>query len=396
MTGYHYLAKTIEGKRKTGYIRAASRDEAYKKIRTMDLYPYWVILSKRESFGKELKLSGLENFCYAMASMLKTGIPLLNTLSLLWSSEKDLKMKQFYQDLHRQMLTGVSLSAAMENQPVVCPPLLLYSVRAGEKTGNLSEILENLYDYYRRERRVKQKLTEALIYPAFLFSLTIGVVLVLFLIILPNFFELFTTMENIPWFTGMLMRFSAVIAQHTIEILLLILVGIGVIIYISRSHVFRYYFYKGLINSGTAGRAIRKINTALFAQGASILYGSGVDLMRALQLSADMISQRYVKEQVEQAIEQISDGAPLSASFAAVKGFDESLIEGLYIGEESGALSSTLKRVSEQCVNEAESMLAYLTTLIEPVMIVIVAVIVGMVMLAVMVPMLQYYENIGA
>lgn len=395
MPGYHYLAKTFQQELKSGYIQANNKERAYQKLRTMDFYPLWMRESKKESSPAGLTVKQLEGFCNATAIMIKAGMPLLNVLYLLSHREKESKMRRFCYILYQQMLTGISFSEALEGQLGICPKFIVTMVRAGERGGQLLAALEQLQQYYEMVGQIRKKVIEAFIYPLFLLGLMAVVMILLFVVILPTFFGFFDTLQNLPWYTKLFLNISKMITAYPVELLSGLLAFVILISAVSRNPRVRNGFFKIVIKMGIIGTALRKINTALFAQGMSTLYGSGVELVAALQLTTDMMPHHFLRVQLKQIQGEVCDGRPLSVCISSLEGVDDSLAEAIYIGEEAGELCETLKRVSEQCGSDAKSVLKYITTLIEPTLIVIIAIMAGIVMMAVMVPMLRYYESIG-
>ena len=385
MADYEYTAKSINGRRTRGKIQAQDFDQAWTKIRSMGLYPVKVKEERGKVRRRPLGYGLLSRFMGELTVMLNSGIPLAQALNLISVKESRKDLREIYGKLYHMIVHGVDFSQAMEMQDGVFPPILIGMVRAGEAGGGLAEASEKMAEYFEREDETRKKIGTAMVYPAFLFLTVTAVVLLLFTAVLPSFFELFESMEQIPVSTQILMAVSRGLRSHFTVILAGVFTRPGAVVWKD----------KMLLHIPGIGTLLRTIMAGRFARTFSFLYGGGVPFIHALELTADALGSRYMKKRLCQVMEDMKNGMLLSDSLSQIREFCPELIHSIYIGEESGNLGSMLKRTAESFEVRSETAIKRLLSLLEPTMIIIMAVIIGYLMLSVMVPIYQYYQSIG-
>lgn len=395
MAVYEYVAKNLDGKKVHGRMQAAGEEQVYQSMKASGLF----VIECREIRGKTSKRQWnsryLAEFSDQLGVMLGSGITLLQAVNILQQREHNGKMVGIYQNLYEALVKGNSLSAALEQQGDVFPPMMIHMFRAGEECGRLDKAAACLSKFYREDNRLKQKVAGALVYPVFLLILTIVSLIFLFTAVLPEFFTLFASIEELPVSTRILRAISIGLLEHGGTLLLLTVAVSVVICYVVQKKEIRRLLGKLLLKLPIVGKLFKVIYTARFARIVSSLYSNGLELVKALSIAVSMIENVYIEEQFTAVLEDVRDGASLSAALSAVDGFDDRLITSIYIGEESGALNVVLVNLADGFDYEAEEATKRLITLIEPVMIVVLAVIIGYIMISVMIPIYQYYQTIG-
>jgi type IV pilus assembly protein PilC len=268
-------------------------------------------------------------------------------------------------------------------------------IRAGENTGRLDSTCEKMAVNYDKEHRLNAKVNQALVYPIILIVLIIGVVLIIFTFVLPQFMGLFENME-LPLPTKIVMGISDFLIAWGMWVLIGIVAAVAGLIALLRQPGPRRSFDHLKLRLPKIGQLLRIIYTARFARTLSSLYVSGISMIQALTIARTTIGNSYIAAQFDDVIEALGNGRTLSQALAAVDGFEPKLRSTVLIGEESGNLEKMLESVADQYEYDSEMATQSLVTLIEPVLIVFMAVIVAFVIISVLMPIYQLYSNIGA
>ena len=395
MADYEYTAKSINGRRMKGKIQAQDRDQAWIKIRGMGLYPVKLKEERGRVRKRPFSCGLLARFMSEMAVMLNSGIPLAQALNLSSVRESRKDLKEIYGKLYHMILHGMDLSQAMEMQDGVFPPVLIGMVRAGEAGGSLADAFGKMAEYFEKEDETRKKVGTAMIYPAFLFLTVAVVVILLFTTVLPSFFELFESMEKIPVSTQVLMAVSIGLQNHFTEIAAAVGCAAAILAGIFTRPGAAVWRDKMILHIPCIGTLLKMVMAGRFARTFSFLYGGGVPFINALELTADALGSRYMKKRLCQVMEDVKNGMLLSDSLAQIRELCPEFIHSVYIGEESGNLEAMLKRTADSFEIRSETAIKRLLSLLEPTMIIIMAVIIGYLMLSVMVPIYQYYQSIG-
>lgn len=394
MSWYRYRAKTLQGKRSTGRLEAENDSRAYEAIREQGLFVLHLRKVSEKHITKPLGCGVLTELAGQLAVMLESGIPLLQGMNILAQKEREGKTASVFRDIYLLLLQGYTLSEAMSLLNGVFPAMVVNMVKAGEMGGDLALVMRQLSKYYENSHRMKKKVESALIYPVFLLAVMFVVMIVLFTAVLPEFFTLFDSMETLPASTRILMGISNFITAHGFALLCCLApAGVAAAYFLGKEAV-RYQTGKLLIHLPFAGRLLVAVYTARFARTMSALYAQGVSMIQVLRLSIDVVGNTYVEAQLRVVVQEICEGCVLSAGIAKVDGLDRRLSANIYVGEETGELNVLLLQLAERFEADAEEASKRFTALIEPVMIVILGLVVAAMMIAVMLPMTQYYQGI--
>jgi type IV pilus assembly protein PilC len=394
MPTYKYSAKTLESKMVRG-VMEANDVETVRRLLRQD-QTFLLKIREVENVKKPYKLKAMElsDFSRQLASMLGSGIPVIRAMKIL--EERDVKpgLKKVYEVILREIQRGNTLSEAMELSGGSFPELMINIFRAGEASGQLENSARKMADHYEKEHKLKEKVRAAMTYPIILFGVTVLVVLLVFTLILPQFFELFDGIE-LPALTKFMLFLSNSLETYGLFYLigLLLIVAIGAFV-LSIPKV-KLQTDKVKLKIPKIGHLLRIIYTARFARNLSSLYSSGLPMINALNIGGDTVGNTYIRDQFISVVEAVRNGQALSAAVEQVDGFDAKLVATIYIGEESGRLDEMLENVSDAYDYEAEMATARMVTYIEPIMIITMAFMVGSIILSVMMPIMTLYQNIG-
>ncbi|WP_414733111.1 type II secretion system F family protein [Acetobacterium carbinolicum] len=394
MPVYKYTAKNLQSQMVKGTMEAASPDLVRRTLRQNNEFALKITEVSEHHKVYKLKPMELSDFSRQISGMLASGITMIRAIKIM--EERDIKppIKKVYSILYQEIQRGNTLSYAMEATGGSFPELLINMYKSGEASGQMEGTARKMADHYEKEHKLRGKIKSAMTYPIILFFITIMVVILIFTLILPQFFTLFEGIE-LPAITQLMINISNSMTTYwyiyLIGTLILIVLGSFLITVPSVKKALDQFKLK----IPQIGKLMKIIYTARFARTLSSLYSSGLAMINALTISGDTIGNTYLQSQFPHAIEQVRNGEPLSASIQTIEGFDAKLVSTIYIGEESGNLDDMLESVADSFDYEAEMATTRLVTFIEPIMIIIMAVIVGGIMLSVMLPIMSLYQNIG-
>lgn len=395
MPFYQYYAVSLDGKKKIGKAEAADPCQLYHTMKAAGLY---VVFQRKLNVEKKtipMGASRLSALCRRLASMLNAGIALTQAVDLLCQKEKSRGMARALSGLYRELVKGNSFSEALKSQNGAFPLLMVNMFRAGEESGKLGESASRLADYYEKESRMQKGAVSALAYPAFLLLLSLFSLVVVFTLVLPSFFDLFETMEELPGSTRFLISLSRFLVKDWPNLLIGLAAMICIGAYLAGKSRIKKQLGKSAIKLPVWGVLLQLMDTARFARTLSSLYKNGVSLTYALEIAAGTVKNPYLLSQFPIVTARVQDGGSLSSALEDVDGLDSRLSSCVYIGEESGSLGPMLDSVADSLDNEADETAKRLTALAEPVMIVVMAAFVGYIMISVMLPVYQYYQGIG-
>ncbi len=391
MKNYSYTATDIAGNLSRGVRQAENEQELFSSLRKEGLYLKTAQKKKGpEDIKRKLKPNVSADFARQMGNMLDAGVPMMKALEILEDREIDGKKKRLYRKLHENINSGHSLSESMAMCGKVFPTLMINLVRAGESSGTIEKSFSKLAEYFQKEHKTSSKVKLAFTYPIILAVVALAVTLILFVGVLPTIFDLFEGLE-VPLITKIVMSISTGIITYWYVILGAVFFITVLIIWLLKQPAVKYKFDKEKIKFPKVGKLMQVIYTERFARTLSSMYSSGVSMVEALEISADVVNNIYIKEQLMEACERIKEGSSLGESLEQVHGLDRKLTSAIFVGEESGRLEELLVSLSDTFDYDSEMAIQKLISLIEPVTIVILAIGIGTIAIAVMIPLFSIY-----
>jgi len=392
MPKYTYTALSLTNEKVTAELDARDDDDLRRQLRAKDLVPvkYSVIEDKLSSY--RMKSVEVAEFSRQLASMLSSGITIVRAMEILKERDFAPKVLKVYDKLHRDVLMGFTLSEAMRLQGRTFPDLLVNMYASGEASGQLERVADKMAQHYDKDHRLNSRAKSAMTYPVVLLITTILVVMLLFTFILPTLFDILEDIP-LPTITRVMMAISGFMQNYWYIAIIVVLIAILGWQTALTTDSFRYQYDRIKLKIRVVGKLLTTIYTARFARTLSSLYSSGIPMIRALEITATIVNNKYIADQFPDVITDVRNGEALSESVGKVDGFDKKLATTIMIGEESGRLDSMLESTAESFDYEAEVALDRLVQLIQPVMIVILAVVIGSILLSVMLPILELYNN---
>ncbi len=397
MANYRYKAQDNEGKILNGQTSAANENELHEKLKAdglMLLDAKELVSTKRHL--KRLKFDRLSDFSRNLSKLLGAGVTLVRALKIISDDESiPAKEREIYADVLRLVRTGMPLSDALEEEGDTFPPLFINMIRSAESTGNLDATAANMAEYYSKEYKINQKISSTMTYPKILSVLIVLVVIVIMGFVLPQFEDLFAQMGTLPLATRILMAISDFVAHRWY-----ILIFGAILLFIAYKILFsipavKYRIDWLEIHLPKIGKLRKIIYTARFARTLSSLYAAGIPIITCLQIAKTTIGNTYIESQFDDMIAKVKAGETLSAGIDSIDGFVKKLTSSVGVGEETGELDSMLVSIADQMDYDSEIATEKLVSMLEPMMIVIMAVIVGFIMIAIIQPIYGSYQSIA-
>ena len=350
-------------------------------------------VSQTSHLRMKLKLNSLVVFSYQLSAMLSAGINVIDALRMIQSRIGNEKERRIYRSLYEEVQKGNSLSVAMMEQQGAFDDMMISMVKSGESSGSLDEVLQTMSNQYERDKKIKQKMRTASVYPLVLFVVSIIVVLILVAFVLPGIMASFPV-EETPFLTKVLIGMSNFILDKW-YILLIAVAGLAALVFlIMNTPSSRLVVDRLLLKIPVVGKLLRTVYSARCARSFASLYSHGVNALEMIELTSRVMGNTYLESEFEKVYVSVSRGELISNSIDEIEEFDPMLAAMINVGEETGDLEGILKRTADYFDLEAEAALTSLVGLVEPVMIVWMGIIIGLIVVSILQPMFTMYSNI--
>jgi len=401
MPNYKYKAMNEKGERLEGTYEAKSKDGVMEMISLNNYYPLLVEevpegIKVDFSFLEKVKTKDISIFCRQFYTMLNAGATINNCLEVLSEQMSSKKLREALRKVHDEVRKGATLSEAMEAQKKIFPDLLISMVAAGEVTGNLDTIMLRMCNHFEKENKINHKISGAMIYPAVIGTVAVLAGVVILTTVMPIFVTMFASSGVVlPTSTKIMLAMSAGLTQNFGLILLILALAIfGIRFFLKSetgillSHKLRLKLpiLKGLNEKIIISRFTRTLSTVLF---------SGVSLIEGLTIVSEVVGNRIVQTKLIKARDEVIKGNGLAESIKQTKLFPPMLISMITIGEESGSLDDILSKTADFYDEELEAQIQTFTSLLEPLMIVIMGLLIGVMMLGIVQPMFSMYSTVN-
>lgn len=407
MAEFSYKAITADGATVTDTIEAVDRYALARKLKTegKTLVSAEVISvgGAQKSWYRRLndmfmRVKVREQIIFArnLSAMVKAGLPLSRALSVMGRQSKNKLFKEILTQVEASVQKGLSLSAALAEYPKAFPKLFVAMVRAGEESGRLAEALGNLSTQLDKAYQLKRRVRGAMIYPSIVISVMVLVGIAMLVFVVPTLTSTFEELGvELPLSTRVIVGMSDVIQNNTI----LFVLGLGALIFggviAFRTSRGKRFFESLFLHTPVIGEMVKETNAARTARTLSSLLTSGVEVVNALSITRDVLQNSFYKEVIAEAEERIQRGDPISEIFIAHENLYPVLVgEMISVGEEAGNLPEMLNNVAEFYESEVEEKTKNLSTIIEPVLMVIIGVVVGFFALSMITPIYSISSGI--
>jgi len=394
MQAYEYEAIDAKGKTKKGIISADSAKAARRDLKAKQLVPLQVkeTRQKAKTAAKSGSLSHKDRTLITrqLATLVGAASPIEQALGTIANQSDKPAIKQVLLAVRGDVLEGQKFSTALERQPKSFDPLYCSLVASGEGAGSLPQVLERLAEHMEKVRAMRNKVQTALIYPAVLTVVAIGVVIGLMTFVVPKVATQFESMgQELPGLTRFMISASDAIAAYGIFVAIGLFAMIALFGYQMRQKAFRRRVHATMLKLPLAGRLLREMSAANFARTMSTLVSSGVPVVGSLAATQSTISNDVVKEAVGHITTDVREGKSLSVAMRRANIFPAMLTYMVASGENSGTLPELLAKSADYLESEFESFTNAMLSLLEPVIIVIMGGVVATIVLSILMPILQ-------
>lgn len=399
MAAFEYTALDARGKESRGVIEGDAPRQVRQLLRDKGLIPLSVEevsrREKRRSRGglqlrRGLSATELALFTRQLATLIQSGLPLEEALKTVARQSEGARLQSMVLAVRAKVMEGHTLAAGLGEFPHVFPDLYRSTVAAGEQSGHLDGVLDRLADYTERRQQMRQKVGLALFYPAILMVVAVLIVIGLLTYVVPKVVTVFENMDQeLPALTRGLIALSDFLREHWWWLLLLVVVvALGVRALLRVPQV-RFRWHVLLHGLPLIGRLVRGANSARFARTLSILVGSGVPVLEAMRISAEVLASLPMRESVTRAAERVREGAGIASSLERSGHFPPMLVHLIASGESSGRLEEMLERAAENQERELETQIGALMGVFEPLMILLMGGVVLLIVLAILLPIFE-------
>ncbi len=400
MAKFYYIARDFSGKKAEGVIESDNIGNVILNLRRKNLVPVEVNIIEEKGIKKlgekekrkkgRVFLGELAIFSRQFATMLDAGVSIIDILTDLSEQVTNRYFKEVLGNIKKDIQTGSSFSNAISKYPNVFSPLYVALVKSGEESGNLGEVMRELSLYLEEQIILLRKLRQALSYPAVIFIFFIGVVSFVFLFLIPKFQSIFSSFgAKLPTLTLLIFKISQIFIKG-LPLFIIFLFLLSIFFYFYRNtRIGRWQIDTIKLKFPLIGKLILKISLSRFSSSLSTLIRGGVSINSALEIVAGTTGNLIIENIIKKVRKGVVEGRPLNEEMKKYKIFPSILVRMTRVGEETGRLEDMLSRTSKFFKDEVDATINILTTIIEPILIIGLGVIVGIVVLAIYLPIFK-------
>ncbi len=400
---YVYKAKTAAGQILNGQIIADSPSAVASFIREKGHYVLQIQEEKRKknltdflSYFSTVKTKELAIFCRLFSTMSGAGISFVNCLSILQEQTENPKLRQALGDVYKRIREGESLAQAMGNHPSVFPPIMVGMIDAGETGGVLDKVLNRLAILFEKEYKMQEKIKSAMTYPMVVMFMAVVAVIFIVTFVLPKFTPMLLAAKiEIPLPTRILLNISHFMQENWPLFVILMTGIIGVLSLAYKRPAIRYKIDQMVYFLPVFGGLMKKVSIARFANTLGILLKSGVPVITAFDMVKKIINNSKMLRVLTEAQLSVRSGATIAVPLQNSQIFSPMVVQMIRIGEESGELDDMLEKISDFYELEVDETVARLSSLIEPFLIAFLGIVIGSIVLAVLLPMIETVTHVG-
>lgn len=393
MKKFSYIAKNKDGKVREGILESDNKDTVLESLKKQKLSPITIKEIKGSTFGNINDIGYVSSsekvmFSKGLSTMVSAGIPIVQAIHILEEQVQSKKLKRATAQIANDIEGGLSLSNALSKHPSIFSPLYINMVKAGEIGGILDETLEKMADEIESEHELVASIRGAMAYPLVILTALVGVVVYLLVSIIPQIGAVFTELgSELPVSTRFLIFISDSVISYG---LLIAIVTIGLIFgirfVVKKNQKVRYYWHYGLMKTPVFGKLIKKINITRFTRTLGSLLTSGVAILEAIDVSANILKNEVFKKEIKEAATKVKDGSSLAEPLKKSKVFPVMVSSMIAVGEETGTLDHILGKLTSFYQKEVDHTVKNLSSLLEPIMMIIIGIGAGFVVISVITP----------
>ncbi len=401
MPNYQYTAKNKSSETVTGMVEAVDEAEVLQLLHKQGLAIISVKVTKKaasvpKGSKTKVKMDDLVVFSRQLATLIDSGIPLVGALGILIDQVENPGLKAVVTSIRRDVESGLSFCESLARHPKTFSTFFINMVRAGETSGMLDDVLERVASYLEKTAVLTRKVKSSLVYPAVVITMSIVITAFLLLKVVPTFKGIFEMLGgNLPLPTVILITMSEMLQKAFLFV---------VISFIALGFAFkkaiatekgRYMFDKAMLNVPVLGILFRKVAVAKFSRTLSTLVKSGVSILDALGIVAKTSGNSVVEEAVNNSLTAVRDGEPIASPLAKSKVFPTMVTAMIGVGEQTGKLETMLTKIADFYDDQVDAAVSGLTSMIEPLVIGILGIVIGGIVVALFLPILQITQLIS-
>jgi type IV pilus assembly protein PilC len=424
MPKFNYVAMDSRGKETKGSLDVANQNEAISRLKEMGYFPTKVTEAagdkakggkkksakkkkkgKRGSiniaipgFGGKVKPKILTTFTRQLATLVDAGLPLLRGLRVLAKQEKNAVLKRIIGELGDSIEGGSTFSEGLALHPKVFNKLFINMVKAGELGGVLEVVLNRLAEFMEKAEKIKGKVIAAMFYPAAVMVVAGGILVLLMVVVVPKFKLIFTDMLDgaaLPAFTEFVLSISETMTNHFLQTGMVVIAFFIFLKIAIKTKWGRWLFDKFKLKFPVLGPVVTKVAISRFTRTLGTLVSSGVPILQALMIVRETSGNVIISNAVTMVHESVKEGDTITAPLDQSKVFPPMVISMVDVGEQTGALPEMLMRIADNYDEEVDNAVAAMTSLLEPIMIVFLAVVVGSIVIALFLPLISLIDQLG-
>lgn len=397
MPSFAYVARNLTGQKVTGTLEAANEREAAGSLAAQSLFPVEVKEAVNRSFkfslgGGRVKGQDMATFYAQLASLLRSGVPMLRSLTLLSEQSSNAKLSEVLKEIKSRVEDGEPIGDAMARFPRVFNEMGINMVRAGTEGGFLEDGLDRVAAFTELQEDLKGRTVSALAYPAFLATMGTIVVTILLVFFVPSFDKMFDRLRKkgeMPALTEYLLAFSTLLRDYG-WIFLVIAVPLGIFLYAQlKTERGREWSDRVKLKVPVLGKILMSLAVARFCRILGTLLGNGVPILRSLEISRSATGNRLLSRSIAEASENITAGESLAKPLGSSGHFPKTVVEMISVAEESNSLEKVLPQIADTLEKRTFRQLDLFVKLLEPAMLLVMAFVVMIVVLALMVPVIK-------
>lgn len=414
MPNFIYVALDARGRESSGLIEAASQNEAVSTLRRAGYFPKSLLeegksrkaktRAKKETdspkafAGKAVKARTLMIFTRQLATLIGAGLPLLRGLTVLAYQERDRILRKVITNIVESVQGGETFSESLSRHPKIFNKLFVNMVKVGELGGVLELVLLRLAEFQEKAQKLKNKMRAAMVYPVLVLLIAIGILCFLLGVIIPKFQSIFYDMlgENpLPPLTNFVLGASNLLKENFLIVIGMLLVFFVALRFATHTTKGHYLIDALALKLPILGKLIRQSAIARFSRTLGTLVSSGVPILQALLITKETAGNRIIASAITKVHDSIQAGEPIVYPLEASNVFPPMVTSMIHVGEESGQLSEMLLKIADIYDDEVDNAIAGLTSLLEPMMIVFLAFVVGMIVIALFLPLISIASNLS-
>jgi general secretion pathway protein F len=399
MAAFEFIALDAKGKQRKGILEADSAKQVRQQLREKAWTPLSVEYTEQKQdtstglkrlFARGISVPDLALFTRQLATLIAAGLPVEECLKAVGEQTEKKRIKGMVLEVRAKVLEGHSLAASLNEFDYAFPKLYRATVAAGEHAGHLDLVLNRLADHTENSNQSQREIKTAAIYPIILCLVALGIVAALLTFVVPSIVDVFVKNgQELPTLTKVMIALSNGL-QHYGLYILIGLVGGGILFALRLQRPeFRYKWHALLLRVPFLGKMIKGFNTARFASTLAILNSSGVHLVESMRIATQVLGNLVIKERLELATQQVSEGGSLKNALTETKVFPPMMLHMIASGEASGELDQMLERTANMQESDLQNTVTALVRMFEPIMLLVMGGVVMLIVMAIMMPILN-------